>query len=96
MSNSSKGWESSTLASSAGKVRLSKAMLVLGDALAFALAALIASFVAVGLAGAPSFAEWMLPQPTSRYIAWLGLVAVGMVFFLARYQHYTERKPYLD
>jgi Undecaprenyl-phosphate galactose phosphotransferase WbaP len=94
MSDPSRNRESLVLAPSIGRVRLSKAILVLGDMLAFALGALIASVVAVATAGAPSFADWMGPQPVSRYLAWLGLVAAGLIFFLARYQHYTERKPF--
>ncbi len=94
MSDPSSGWVPPALAPSIGRVRLSKAILVFGDVLAFALAALVASLVAVATAGSPSLADWMSPQPVSRYLAWLGLVAAGLIFFLARYQHYTERKPF--
>ena len=46
------------------------------------------------LSGNAQFGPWMQSQELSRYAAWVAVCVVGMLLFLARYQHYTERKPF--
>jgi len=77
-------------------VRLSKLALLLADVLALVLSGWLATVLAVALdVEAPaSYAEWMATQSPSRYLGWVLVVVVGLVLFLGRYQHYSERKPF--
>lgn len=77
-------------------VRLTKLALVVSDMLALALSGLLATLLAVAFdADAPAgYAEWMATQSLSRYLGWVLVVVVGLVLFLGRYQHYSERKPF--
>ena len=75
------------------QIRLTKFALLLGDVWAFALAALLAAVLAQTWGG-PRDAQWLMSQDLGRYGAWLGIVALGLVFFLVRYRHYSDRKPY--
>lgn len=66
------------------QVRLSKLAILLGDLLAFALAASLASFVQ------PSY------QDPERWAAWFALVGLGLLLFLMRFEHYSDRRPFWD
>ncbi len=77
-------------------VRLIKFTLLLTDLLALLLSGLLAFVAAVALderaVGNPAI--WFQSQSVQRYWAWLGILLLGVVLFLGRYQHYTERKPF--
>jgi lipopolysaccharide/colanic/teichoic acid biosynthesis glycosyltransferase len=75
------------------KIRLTKAALIIGDALAFALAGLLAAFVVQTFSRAKD-AHWLVSQDFDRYIAWGGIVILGMCVFLLRFRHYSDRKPF--
>lgn len=76
------------------RLRASKLVLLSSDLLAFLFAAVLAATFAVTLTGHGSFANWMESQELARYLAWGGVVLAGLVLFLARFQHYAERKPF--
>lgn len=75
------------------QIRLSKATLLLGDLFALVLAALLAAVVAQ-IWGGQRDEQWLVFQDFQRYGAWLGVVILGLVVFLVRYRHYSDRKPY--
>jgi Undecaprenyl-phosphate galactose phosphotransferase WbaP len=75
------------------QIRLSKAALLLGDVFALVLAALLAAVVAQ-IWGGQRDEQWLVSQDFQRYGAWLGVVILGLVVFLVRYRHYSDRKPY--
>lgn len=75
-------------------VRLSKLSVLVCDGVAFSLAAMVALAIAVGATAHGTIADWLLDQHPERYWTWLGLVALGLMLFQARYQHYTDRKPF--
>lgn len=75
------------------QIRLTKLALLLGDVLAFVLAALLAGLLAQACDN-QSDAQWLISQDLQRYVAWLGVVILGVVCFLVRYRHYSDRKPY--
>jgi Undecaprenyl-phosphate galactose phosphotransferase WbaP len=37
---------------------------------------------------------WLVSQDVQRYWAWLVVVLFGVLFFLVRFRHYADRKPY--
>lgn len=77
------------------RVRLAKLSLLLGDLVALALSAWLASELAMASAGASSHVAWMSTQTTARYLSWAGLAVFGLfLLFFVRYQHYTDRKPF--
>lgn len=73
---------------------MSKFSVLLSDAFACALAAVLALCIAVGATDHLTASAWLLGQTLERYWAWLGVVLLGMVLFQTRYQHYTDRKPF--
>ena len=75
-------------------VRLSKLSVLFCDGVAFSLAALAALAIAISASAHGTIADWLLDQHPERYWTWLGLVALGLMLFQARYQHYTDRKPF--
>ena len=75
------------------QIRLTKVALLLGDLFTFSLAALLADALAQA-GGDHRDAQWLVSQDLQRYGAWLGVVILGLAFFLVRYRHYSERKPY--
>lgn len=79
---------------SLARVRLTKLFLLFSDVLALALSALMATLAAVAAAGAVNFDRWMFSQSSARYLAWMGVGILGLILFLSRYQHYSERKPF--
>lgn len=76
------------------RARLTKLYLLLSDAGAFGVAALIAMLFSVLLSDQPDYTAWLSTQDGARYAAWVGVCVIGLVSFLARYQHYSERKPF--
>lgn len=79
---------------SVGRARLAKLSLLVGDAVALLLCALLATELAVLTTGSLSYRDWMLTQSPARYLAGAGVAVIGLTLFLGRYQHYSERKPF--
>ena len=75
------------------QIRLTKAALLLGDVMAFVLAALLAATLSQAW-GDGHDGHWLVTQDLQRYWAWLGVVALGLGFFLVRFRHYSDRKPF--
>jgi len=77
-------------------VRLTKLALLVTDLLALLLSGLLATLVAVAFDefAAGDLGLWFAGQSRPRYYAWLGMLLLGVVLFLGRYQHYSERKPF--
>ncbi len=75
------------------QIRLTKVALLLGDMFAFVIAALLAAVLAQ-IWGGQRDERWLVSQDPHRYGAWLGIVILGLVIFLVRYRHYSDRKPY--
>jgi Undecaprenyl-phosphate galactose phosphotransferase WbaP len=78
------------------QVRLSKFAILLGDALAFCLAFCIATLCNVAIDPSRSVEMWFSTQDMQRYLAWSGLVFLGLMLFLMRFQHYSDRRPFWD
>ena len=78
------------------QVRVSKFAILLGDALAFAAAFGIATFINVAADPSRSVSVWFSTQDLLRYYAWGGLVFLGLMLFLMRFQHYSDRRPFWD
>jgi Undecaprenyl-phosphate galactose phosphotransferase WbaP len=58
---------------------------------------LVSGLLAAALAqlwGMPSDGQWLVTQDVQRYWAWLGVAGVGLGFFLVRFRHYSDRKPF--
>ena len=73
-------------------IRLSKLMLLASDVLALLLSAALAMVLAPWLGNEQG--EWLQTQDISRYYAWAGICLVGLVIFLVRFRHYSDRKPF--
>ena len=78
------------------QVRLSKFAVLIGDAIAFGLAFLVATFLNVVSDPSQNTAAWFSTQDSQRYVSWAGLVFLGLMFFLMRFQHYSDRQPFWD
>ena len=78
------------------QVRVSKFAILLGDALAFAAAFALATLINVAADPSRSIAIWFSTQDLQRYAAWAGLVFLGLMLFLMRFQHYSDRRPFWD
>lgn len=74
-------------------IRLSKALLVLADVLVFVVSGMLATALANRLP-VDDAGLWLATQDTRRYWAWGAIVVLGLVLFLMRHRHYTERKPF--
>ena len=75
------------------QIHLTRAILLVGDAVAAAVAAMLA------VLGADRWSSmqdeyWLLSQDIQRYWAWLALVALGIGLFMVKYRHYSDRKPF--
>jgi Undecaprenyl-phosphate galactose phosphotransferase WbaP len=81
-------------AGSMARLRTTKALLLGVDVLMLALAAVVALVIAVQNAGAPGVSEWLATQNNQRYFVWLAVAGLGLLLFLGRFQHYTDRKPF--
>jgi Undecaprenyl-phosphate galactose phosphotransferase WbaP len=75
------------------QIRLTKAVLLGADVVALLVSGLLAAALAQ-LWGMPSDGQWLVTQDVQRYWAWLGVAGVGLGFFLVRYRHYSDRKPF--
>jgi Undecaprenyl-phosphate galactose phosphotransferase WbaP len=78
------------------QVRVSKFAILLGDAIAFAIAFAIATLINVAADPSQNVSVWFSTQDMQRYLAWCGLVFLGLMFFLMRFQHYSDRRPFWD
>ena len=78
------------------QVRVSKFAILLGDALAFACAFAIATAINVLADPSRNVGIWFSTQDLQRYYAWAGLVFLGLMLFLMRFQHYSDRRPFWD
>lgn len=75
------------------RIRLTKAALLVSDMVALAWAAFVAALFAKVLTNTPGN-EWLVTQDIQRYGAWMAVCALGVGFFLVRFRHYSDRKPY--
>ncbi len=73
-------------------IRLSKLILLFSDVLALSLSAGLALALASGLSNTPSL--WLQTQDIERFYAWAGIGLVGLLIFLVRFRHYSDRKPF--
>lgn len=78
------------------QVRVSKFAILLGDAIAFAIAFALATFINVAANPSQSVSVWFSTQDMQRYLAWSGLVFLGLMLLLMRFQHYSDRRPFWD
>jgi len=78
------------------QVRVSKFAILLGDALAFACSFAIATAINVMADPSRNVGVWFSTQDLQRYYAWAGLVFLGLMLFLMRFQHYSDRRPFWD
>jgi Undecaprenyl-phosphate galactose phosphotransferase WbaP len=76
------------------QVRLSKFSVLVADCLALTLAAFGALVIAVVASEHDTWKAWLIGQAAERYWVWLGLATAALLLFQARYQHYTDRKPF--
>lgn len=75
------------------QIRLTKAALLLGDVLSLLFAGLLAAVLAERWSAAAD-THWLVTQDEQRYWAWLAVMGLGIGFFLVRFRHYSDRKPY--
>lgn len=75
------------------RIRLTKAALLVSDMVALAWAAFVAALFAKVLTNTPGN-DWLVTQDIQRYGAWMAVCALGVGFFLVRFRHYSDRKPY--
>lgn len=75
------------------QIRLTKAVLLGADVVALLVSGLLAAVLAQ-LWAVPPNAQWLVSQDIERYWAWLGVAGVGLGFFLVRFRHYSDRKPF--
>lgn len=73
-------------------IRVSKLMLVLSDVLALLVSGGAALLLAAWMSQEPG--EWLQTQDLQRFYAWAGIGATGLLLFLARFRHYSDRKPF--
>jgi Undecaprenyl-phosphate galactose phosphotransferase WbaP len=78
------------------QVRVSKFAILLGDAIAFAIAFALATLINVAVNPSQNVSVWFSTQDMQRYVAWSGLVFLGLMLFLMRFQHYSDRRPFWD
>ena len=78
------------------QVRLSKLAILLGDAMAFMLAFAVATLLKVHSGSSHNISLWFSTQDVQRYVAWTGLAFLGLMLFLTRFQHYSDRRPFWD
>lgn len=75
------------------RLRLTKAALLFADFLALLCSGFVAALLAKLLTNTPGN-EWLVTQDVERYGAWLAVGVLGLGFFLVRFRHYSERKPF--
>ncbi len=76
------------------RLRTTKALMLASDVYMVVLAGLLAAWLATHNVQAPTIQSWLATQTVERYLAWLGVVALGLLLFFGRFQHYTDRKPF--
>ena len=81
---------------SLAQVRFSKFAILLADVLAFAAAFVIATMLNVAIKPGDGVGAWFATQDTQRYLTWASLALLGLLLFLMRYQHYSDRRPFWD
>jgi Undecaprenyl-phosphate galactose phosphotransferase WbaP len=75
------------------QIRLTKAAILIADVASMLFAGFIAAVFAKSI-GEVNGSGWLVSQDVQRYWAWLVIVLLGVLFFLVRFKHYTDRKPY--
>jgi Undecaprenyl-phosphate galactose phosphotransferase WbaP len=75
------------------QIRLTKAILLSTDVVAMLWSGLWAALVSQAFADTPD-AHWLVSQDIQRYWAWLAVAGVGVAFFMVRFRHYSDRKPF--
>ncbi len=75
------------------QIRLTKTALLLGDALSLLVAACLAALLANQWASTADI-NWLVTQDIQRYWAWLAVAGLGLAFFLVRFRHYSDRRPF--
>ena len=78
------------------QVRVSKFAILLGDVIAFVAAFTLATLINVAVNPGQNVSAWFSTQDMQRYVAWTGLVFLGLMLFLMRFQHYSDRRPFWD
>lgn len=73
-------------------IKLSKLFLLISDVFAFLLSGILALLLAPLFGGEAR--PWLYSQDLYRYWAWVAVCIVGLLLFLARYRHYSDRKPF--
>lgn len=75
------------------QIRLTKGVLLTSDVLVMLCSGLLAALLAESW-GQGAGEDWFVTQDLERYGAWLAVAAVGLGFFLVRFRHYSDRKPF--
>ncbi len=75
------------------QIRLTKLVLLLGDVLSLLVMAFFAAFLARQWTSAAD-SHWLVTQDVQRYWAWLAVASLGIAFFLVRFRHYSDRRPF--
>jgi Undecaprenyl-phosphate galactose phosphotransferase WbaP len=78
------------------QVRISKFAVLFGDVVAFSVAFVIATLINVSIDDNQNIAVWFSTQDKERYATWFCLAFLGIMFFLMRFQHYSDRRPFWD
>lgn len=86
-------WHPRWLGLSPVRIRLTKTALLASDFFALMGAAFLAALLAKALGTTPS-SDWLVTQDLQRYAAWLAVSSLGLAFFLVRFRHYSDRKPF--
>ena len=75
------------------QIRLTKGVLLAADVVAMLWSGLMAAVLADAWSDSLE-KHWLVTQDIQRYWAWLAVVGLGLVFFLVRFRHYSDRKPF--
>jgi Undecaprenyl-phosphate galactose phosphotransferase WbaP len=75
------------------QIRLTKTALLLGDVFSLLMAACLAALLA-HQASSTAEISWLVTQDIQRYWAWLAVAGLGIAFFLVRFRHYSDRRPF--
>lgn len=73
-------------------IRLTKLFMLLSDVFAFLIGGLL-SFLFAPLFSSET-STWIYSQDLYRYWTWVAVCVFGLLLFLVRYKHYSERKPF--
>lgn len=77
------------------QLRLSKLVLLLGDAMAMAMGFVFATLVLLGIQDG-TWLQWWQGQDSRRLVAWAGIAVAGLLLVLVHFQHYSDRQPFWD